>query len=439
MRGLLGLGLLLALPRSAGAAALEPRLSAVLEMQYAVGTRRGRGQKLEAVLEPRLEMEAAAGWNLHALARLRADAYDRLEPGEPTPASVSKISRWWFAGRHMTYELRELTLQGRIGPAYLTLGKQQIVWGEADGLKVLDRVDPMDFREFILDDFEKSRIPLWAVNLEIPMGPAELQLLWQPDPSFDELPERDSVFAFSAPRLLPPRLPGHLPVLEKLRRPRRIGRDGSSGARLSAHLLGWDLSANYLYQYDGRPIFFAARGVSAQGPVVVYTPEYRRTHVVGGTASNSFGDFTLRTELLWQSARYLSTEDPGDTDLVVRTPELASVVGLDWFGIEDTLVSLQVFQSLLLHDRPELLRHQLETVLTLLAQHRMWNERLVLEAIWLHDPRQGDGLVLPKVSYELRDGLNAWFGFDVFYGSRKGLFGQFDGRDRFVVGMQWGF
>jgi len=50
-------------------------------------------------------------------------------------------------------ELREFYLETDWGKSYFTFGKQQVVWGKADGLKVLDVVNPQSFREFILEDF----------------------------------------------------------------------------------------------------------------------------------------------------------------------------------------------------------------------------------------------------------------------------------------------
>jgi len=32
-----------------------------------------------------------------------------------------------------------------------------------------------------------------------------------------------------------------------------------------------------------------------------------------------------------------------------------------------------------------------------------------------------------------------WLGVDVFYGDKKGLFGQFDANDRIVAGVEWAF
>lgn len=46
------------------------------------------------------------------------------------------------------------------------LGKQQVVWGTADGIKLLDILNPTDFRELNQNTSEDSRIPVWMINAE---------------------------------------------------------------------------------------------------------------------------------------------------------------------------------------------------------------------------------------------------------------------------------
>ena len=51
-------------------------------------------------------------------------------------------------------------------PVFVRAGKQQVVWGTADGMKLLDIVNPTDYREFAQNTMEDSRIPVWLVNAE---------------------------------------------------------------------------------------------------------------------------------------------------------------------------------------------------------------------------------------------------------------------------------
>ncbi len=66
--------------------------------------------------------------------------------------------------------LRELYLDTYFGEWSLRLGKQQVVWGTADGIKLLDIINPTDFRELNQNAMEDSRIPIWMINAERNIG-----------------------------------------------------------------------------------------------------------------------------------------------------------------------------------------------------------------------------------------------------------------------------
>ena len=420
-------------------AASARSLTTEISLESAVGTHDGNSQKLELRIEPTLRLDLPGHFQLGAIGRLRGDAFDRLEPGAPRELDVAPFSRPVDFGDRVALELRELYVQGKLGPVWLRAGKQQVVWGQADGLKVLDVVDPQDFREFILPSFEDSRIPLWTLNTEIPIGAAQLQLLWIPDPSAHHLPPQDGTFAFTAPRLVGPRPPPGVAVdLRNPDLPDLALHNSDAGARLSAFWHGFDLSANALWHWDDIPIPYRSVDLGGAVPTVVVEPGYRRTAVLGGSASNAFGNLTVRAEAAYTTRRFLPVDDIGDTDGVAQTGEFGAVLGFDWYGISETLLSAQLFQTLLTDHPAGLLRDRIDTNVTLLARRQFRNETLTLEAIWIHNLNQGDGLVRPKVSYELRDNLQIWFGIDLFYGTQNGVFGEFGRDDRVVLGFEWG-
>ncbi|MGD2119364.1 MAG: RNA polymerase-associated protein rapA [Chromatiales bacterium] len=66
--------------------------------------------------------------------------------------------------------LRELYVDTKASDWYLRLGKQQVVWGTADGIKLLDIINPTDFREVNQNVMEDARIPIWMVNAERNVG-----------------------------------------------------------------------------------------------------------------------------------------------------------------------------------------------------------------------------------------------------------------------------
>jgi hypothetical protein len=61
---------------------------------------------------------------------------------------------------------REFYFDVPAGDWFFRLGKQQVVWGTADGIKLLDVINPTDYRFFFQDPFEEARIPVWMANIE---------------------------------------------------------------------------------------------------------------------------------------------------------------------------------------------------------------------------------------------------------------------------------
>jgi hypothetical protein len=45
-----------------------------------------------------------------------------------------------------------------------------VVWAEADGLKLLDVLNPQNFRNFVLDDFDEPSVSLWMFNAEFTLS-----------------------------------------------------------------------------------------------------------------------------------------------------------------------------------------------------------------------------------------------------------------------------
>ncbi len=56
--------------------------------------------------------------------------------------------------------LREAYVDSQVGDWSLRTGKQQVVWGTADGMKLLDMINPTDYSEMAQNQMEDSRIPV---------------------------------------------------------------------------------------------------------------------------------------------------------------------------------------------------------------------------------------------------------------------------------------
>lgn len=436
IRSALALG---ALAGSAGALA-DPRISlssttSLAEFEIAAPRNAEDGLKAEARVTPTFEFELPHQIRLTAIGQFHLDAFDHIEPGEPNDSTTDPMTRRVSIGSQADAELRELYLEALLGNVFLTLGKQQIVWGKADGLKVLDVVNPQTFREFILPEFDDSRIPLWAVNAETRFQSIDVQAILVPDHTYHEIPRSDAAFAITASRFVPPSVPG-VPVTQlRARRPNRLLSDADAGVRLATFYKGWDLSLLYFYHYEDIPA--ARRRITATG--VIVTPEYERAHLIGGTFSKAFGDLTVRGEIGYTADRALSVGNPLDADGIDKSDVVAAVVGLDWTGFGDFFISFQMFQDYLLDEPRALFRPEADSTATLFVRRRFLNETVSVELRWLANANDGDGLIRPKISYDIDDALSVWAGADIFYGDGDGIFGQFNSNDRAVFGVAYGF
>ncbi|MBN7797467.1 AMIN domain-containing protein [Parahaliea mediterranea] len=411
--------------------------SGTWEQEWAVA--RDGNQKFEALLDSRVDLALGDLGSLSALGRLRLDAVGDLGPDSQRPWNYSAVNGPWYNDRHAGFDLREFYLDTRLGNTYLRLGKQQVVWGQADGIKVLDVVNPQSFREYILDDFDDSRIPLWMANLEIPLGDAAgLQLLWIPDTTYHEFAEPGTPFELSSPLLVPVAPPGLRLRFDEPDIPGRLFADSDAGLRLRGHLGGWDLGLHYLYSYGDFPVLFQSLARDEAGIYGLVEAEYRRNHLAGVTASNVFGPVALRTELAWNSDTWVvgnNLAEGGVTD----SREFSGVVGLDWQWRSDRQLSAQWFHRRLSDHRDSMYRRPSEDFLSLLWLENFANNSWEWRALGLYSVDDEDAMLQLRLRYWWRSDLEVWVGADWFDGEPRGLFGQFDRRDRLVLGLRWGF
>ncbi len=419
-----------------------PDVDQIFSARWAAGIDDGRSQLFELGWRPEARWRFNDGGRLTGRLRLRVQTESGTRPENIENDSFAPATRPQTIGETGELDLRELYYERPLDDWYLTIGKQQVVWGKADGLKVLDVVNPQSFREFILEDFEQSRIPLWTFNAERSIddwlgGDWTLQLLWIPDQTYHALPKQNATYAFSSPRLAPQPPPGVSALIRSSEKPDRLFTDSDAGIRLSGFVSGWDVSINYLYQYDNRPALHQ-RFISGATPVVEITPRYHRMHVLGGTFSHAIGDWVIRGELGYFSGRYFLSNASQAQDGVASSPELSVVIGLDWSGVEDMFISVQWFESWLSDYRQGFTRPERDNSLSLLTRRYFWNDTLQAELLWIANTHDNDGLLRPSLSYELEDNLEVRAGLDIFYGERAGLFGQFDNNDRFYISFRYG-
>jgi hypothetical protein len=148
--------------------------------------------------------------------------------------------------------------------------------------------------------------------------------------------------------------------------------------------------------------------------------EYQRRHLVGATASKAFDNFTLRSEVGYStdSHHFIDSASANFSTQqgVYQSADLSFVIGLDWQGLENTLLSVQWFQSHLLDHNDSVIRPRNNNILSLLYQQTFENEIWDIEVLSLHGFDQKDGSLQSQSGYMLESNVRLWAGADVFYG-----------------------
>lgn len=404
---------------------------------HEVEMHKGDLQAFDNVLTTELENSFDNGMRLFVEIATRYEHADHLEPGQPRQENASKLNRRWLMSDKAEMELRELYIDGYVDDVFFRLGKQQTVWGQSDGLQVLDVVNPLRYREFISDDLESRRIPLWTANVEFPVGDWMMQMVWMPDQSYHIYPEAGAEYAITSPKLAPTIDGTQQVVLEQEAKPNRYIKDSDYGFRLTGFVDGWDIGVSYLYQYNN------SRGYAQQQENDVHTikSEYVRTHILGASFAKAFGSFSLRGELAYisDSLPLHSPQSAPSTVANNAAREVKAVLGLDYNGISDTLLSMQVFSSSILDSNQYLLRDDTQQQISFLVKRDFLNQVISIEGLVVHSLNDRDGYWHLYANYKYRSDITFSVGVDTYYGDAWGVFGQFEDASRASVGVAYSF
>jgi len=423
-------------------------ISSIWQSEVSV-TKGSKIQKFEHIWKPELNMSLNDEMDLTIIARLRFDTQDNLRYDGDRLDTASAINGPLWEEKHFDMEVREWYLDTEAAGIFFRLGKQQVVWGQADGLKVLDVVNPQSYREFILQGFDDSRIPLWMVNAEIPIiDDDSLQLVWILDQTYHEFANTGSDYQMTSPLLVPQPVEGMEIDRFDIHKPNNVLQDSDLGLRYSKFIKGWDLTFNYLYHYIDTPIFFQQLIIgSGANTAIEIDAEYKRSHLIGFTSAKAFGNWALRTEFGYSSASYQLLDNTQPEFIsnkgIGKSKDISSVIGIDWHGIENTMLSLQWFQSSLFDIESDLgsslVRPKQNHIVSFMYQQSFSNETWQLEALVLYGVEQHDSSIQLKLSHMLEDNIKLWVTADTFKGDATSLFGQFDQTDRLSLGFEWGF
>ncbi|MEA2103700.1 MAG: DUF1302 family protein [Candidatus Cloacimonadota bacterium] len=317
----------------------------------------------------------------------------------------------------------------------LRIGKQQIIWGKADGVFITDGISPRDLSEFILPDFDEIRIGINAVKLDYYLGNSTFEAVWIPTFQPTIIPDTNSVWS---PKL--PEFP--IPVSFDNSNTEVENKLSNSEVAFKYSYLGSfiDFELMTAYLWDDNPAMHIHPQVNDTSAVI--KSEYHRLPLVGASFSKAVGGAVVRGESAYYFDKRFAINFPSyfqnfPPDGLQKKDYLHYLWGYDhnWFDVN---VSLQLIQEYILDYDDDISKDEFTSTVTFLASKTFLNETLQLDIFAYYGINDENALLRPKISYDFSDGFNLLLGMNLFLGD-EGNFGQYNENDMVYLKVRYDF
>ncbi|HID73043.1 TPA: hypothetical protein EYP38_03815, partial [Candidatus Micrarchaeota archaeon] len=177
----------------------------------------------------------------------------------------------------------------------LRLGRQVVIWGRADGLRIVDRVSPSDQSESLIRELDEVRLGVDALRFRKLEETSQWELIWAPWFRPGKAPQ--GVWALPSP--VPE---GADVVYAPTEKPGRTLADGVVAARWSYYGPGLDLALSLLHTWEDLPSSERHRSADGAGTTTLVSRHHRLT-LFGLEFSRPWRSFVFRGEAVYGQGR----------------------------------------------------------------------------------------------------------------------------------------
>jgi hypothetical protein len=313
-------------------------------------------------------------------------------------------------------ELGEAWLAGDLGDHLdVTLGRQVVIWGRSENLRVLDVLNPLDNREPGRVDLEDIRRPVSMLNVKGYAGDWSAALIAIPEIRFDSNPVVGSDFF---PGIFEPheRRPHHFEDLEL------------AGA-VNGIFSGWDLSFHAAWFWND-----TARLDDSLVPRLVHD----RLWMIGSGGNYALGSWLFKAEIAY-------LDGLGFTGVGERS-RFDALVGIEYYGVVDTTFVAEVVERHLFDYESEIRRAPSFTredsqEIALRLTRNFWNETLhatLVGVVFGLDARDGS-IARFDLDYDVLDALTVGVGLLLYQQGDLPPLATWGDNDRVIFKLKWSF
>lgn len=312
-------------------------------------------------------------------------------------------------------ELREAYLAYAKGNLDLRVGRQIVVWGVADALRLTDCVSPCDYTEFLAQDYDDIRMPVNALRTRYTWRSVTFEAICNPVADFFILPtDRHNPWALTLPSAPLP----YTIDLESCKPEKRL-RNMEYGGRITTNLSGIDFSLSVLRTWNKMPALSLT--VSDNGKSLLVKGEYRRMTMLGADCSLPVGQFVLRGEA---ACYFDEAQSRGVGKDVVCRNTYNILAGVDWYPGNDWNFSAQYCHKYTAGNLDGLSVYRHAGLATARLSKELLRNTLKLSSFAYIDVANGGVFNRISASYALNDQIELTTGYDFFHAD-KGKFAMY--------------
>lgn len=297
----------------------------------------------------------------------------------------------------------------------IKIGRQVVVWGRSETLRVADMINPLDNREPGRVDLEDVRRPLGMLRLDAYSESWSLTALAIPEFRFDLGPVLGSDF-----------YPGD-EVFDEIE-PKNF-EQVEVAAALTGIFHGWDISFYTAQYWSDEPRFQREQG----GLVLVHD----RLRLLASSGAVALGSWLVKYEAAHRSnIGFLNGSDKERIDVLL---------GVEYYGFADTTIVFEAVNRRLLNyrqalfDGPDFSRKNTEEV-ALRVTRSFLNDRVQATALGILLGGGEDGSIARfDVDYDLLDGLEVGVGMLFYDGGERQPLSEWGQNDRLIFNIKWSF
>ena len=294
-------------------------------------------------------------------------------------------------------------------------GRQIVVWGVADGLRVTDLISPVDYTEFMSSDYDDMRMAVDGFRVKYPGERVNAEIVYVPVPRYFQMPLGEDN-------------PWHPNLPEKAgldfpEGPDAKFKNGDFGTRLSFFLSNLDFSISALHTHNQSP-------VSVVEPVsmdsVVIHGIHETMTMFGGDISMPIGEFVIRAEVAEYFREALGYANSLD---YARKNTFNALGGIDWYAGNNWIFMVQYLHKYIADYSDELANEKNSSEMTFRISKEFLNNTLKLSLYGMFDIDNLGYYGRASGDYSLTDQVMLSLGYDHFGGKRGQLAGYKKNRE----------